>query len=76
MDILLLELWLRESQSMGYFMEDQVEQHFRYVLSIWACYNVLQKMIYVTIIVTAIAESDLLMDTVWDSQQMVCATGQ
>ena len=76
MDILLLELWLRESQSMGYFMEDQVEQHFRYVLSIWACYNVLQKMTYVTIIVTAIAESDLLMDTVWDSQQMVCATGQ
>ena len=76
MDILLLELWLRESQSMGYFMEDQVEQHFRYVLSIWACYNVLQKMTYVAIIVTAIAESDLLMDTVWDSQQMVCATGQ
>ena len=33
-------------------------------------------MIYVIIIVTAIAESDLLMDTVWDSQQMVCATGQ
>ena len=49
---------------MGYFMEDQVKQHFRYVLSICACYNVLQKMTYVIIIVTAIAESDLLMDTV------------
>ena len=61
---------------MGYFMEDEVKQHFRYVLSIWTCYNVLQKMIYMIIIVTAIAESDLLMDTVWDSQQMVCATGQ
>ena len=45
MAILLLELCSGESQSMGYFMKDQVEQHFRYVLSIWACYNVLQKYI-------------------------------
>ena len=28
---------------MRYFMEDQVEQHFRYVISICACYNVLQR---------------------------------
>ena len=41
-NFLLLELCFGESQSMGYFMEDQVEQHFRYVLSICACYKILQ----------------------------------
>ena len=86
MGFLLLELWLGKSQGMGYFMEDQVEQHFRYVISVWACYNVLQKYNLQAYIIIHIvnsrmyasldAESNLLMDTVWDSQQMVCATGQ
>jgi len=31
---LLLELGLGKSKCMGYFMEDQVKENFRYVLSI------------------------------------------